>query len=217
MSDYPEFDIALFKKLHRVRGETVRWWRAQKCYCYFNAQGTHDPRHAECGGTGMLRIEQNISAYKALIRGVSEKEIFATPGVLHTGDVQITTLPDEIPCSTGDYILLPSRTLRETQPIKVSGTGSDALRWQAIAGIINIRGAAGLYVQGIDYELTGSDPLGHYYIHWLDGGNVPTAGTIVSVLYTHYPLYEIRTDVGAVRRVVGTGLPQKVIAEPKNP
>ena len=151
------------------------------------------------------------------MRGVEESDQSVANGLLKVGDVTISTLPDELPISTGDYVLLALRKLRETQTFAHTGS-TDRLRHYAVRSVIEIRDLDTIYVQGTDYALSTPAALQPCLIEWLEGGNQPALGATVAALYWRSPLYEIRTDVGIARREIhGVPLPQRVGGILKNP
>src|SRR5437868_6983068 len=97
------------RQIERTFGEPIRWWQAQRCACWDPATDTHDQTHFLCGGTGIVKVEQNVSRRKALISQVTMTQDYADIGTLRVGDLVASTWPEEIPLAENDLVIVPSR------------------------------------------------------------------------------------------------------------
>lgn len=212
----PEMHPQKYRELLSRRGESVRWWRASRCPCYNKQGGYQDTKCPLCGGKAVIYSEQlNISGYRAGMRGVSEHKEFLAQGVLLAGDVQITSMPDELAFGEGDIILLPTRRLRYSESMLRGTSDRERLKHWA-SDIVEVRDLSKTYTVGEDVQvLVGG--LDDYWLLWKEGGKSLETGTNYSVIYHHYPLYVVLPDVGVARRVIeGVPLPQRVFARVKN-
>lgn len=210
-SQWPEHDLSAYRELINERGESIRWWRGARCACYNAATGAHDTKCPVCGGTSVTLAEQDVSAYKAIVRSPGERTDFMQQGILLANDVVITTMPDEIPIGQNDIISLPVRAYRYSETITASGTTRDRLHLGPVVDMFEAKTLAARLTDA-GYE---NDDIEKGYVTWT---TPPNAGTIVSVTYHHTPLFVVLPDIGTVRRTIATGtLPQKVYARLKNP
>lgn len=215
MTGWPEFDLEQFREMHRERGEQIRWWKHSRCPCRSTANGTSDMNCPECHGTGNIYTEQTgIETYKALVRGVSENKQFASAGLLVMGDVQITTLPDELPLGEQDLILLPGRAIRLSQSMARSLHEFDRVNFW-IHQIDEIRDQNTIYAPG---SYTAQSTVDDYRILWNPGQPQPEPGAYYALTYHHNPLYVVLPDLGTARRLVtGGALPQRVNGRLRQP
>lgn len=213
MSTWPEHDLSAYRELIEERGEHIRWWRGSKCACYNPATGAHNTKCPVCGGSSVRYDEQDISAYKALVRSAGEHSEFVRQGLVLANDVSITTMPDEIQLGQRDIIMLAARSYRYSETIVRSDTNQDRLHIGPVSQLLEVRDLNTQWFEG-SVSFTNVD-FDKAYLTW---EQPPVAGHVISVTYYHSPVFVVMPDIGLVRRTVADGqLPQKVFARLKNP
>lgn len=219
----PELHPEKYRSLLQRRGEPIRWWRSERCPNYNPEIGGHTGGDcAVCKGRGRVYVEQTITGYKVSVRNVHAHKEFLRSGVLLVDDVQITSMPDEVPMGEGDLVALMVRSHRISESAVRGATDSDRVHHAPVASVDRIWDATREYVAGTDFEIvnawdTSSDQL-IASVHWLDGGQAPAEGNTYTITYRFCSVYQILPDIGVQRRVIeGVSLPQLVFARMRNP
>lgn len=207
-----EFDTERHREFITRRGEPVQWYRGAACPCADPLAGTNDRSCELCGGSGTIWTLQDTGDYRALVRQVEERKLYERYGQIVTGDITITTMPDEIPIAEGDKVGLPDRAFRHEEVLLASGADTDALKWIPAASLVSVRDAEQEYEVGVDVALTS----GGGSLNWL--ATPPLVGTRISAVYWWTPQYLVLPGMTMSRRVIdGVSMPQRILARLHNP
>jgi len=196
-----------YRDLIHNQGQAIEWYRGMVCPCTDRRSREQNPDCALCAGVGWYYQEMDVSAFKALVTGVSPFVEYAAFGEIMSGDCIVSTMPDEIPIDAPDKVVAPTdRKVRHSEVVVRSQSGdTDALWGQNVTEVIYLRDLTTVYAEIEDFLLDGDQ------IDWSPSGSTPTAGTQYTVLYQFQPTtYKCLGSLPTRRRAVaGTLLPQR--------
>ncbi len=98
------FDPELFRAMiyGQVGSQRLRWWRAVIDPTFDRPSGM---QNAPAGHEKWLREEQDIAQFCALIQGTQHAWRYLPQGEFETGDLLVTTMPDEIYLGDHDWVV----------------------------------------------------------------------------------------------------------------
>jgi len=82
--------------------ERLRWWRAVPDPTFAPSSAS---AQTNAGGKKWLHIEQPVGPFRALVGGTRIVARYVPQGEYLSGDITLTTMPDELPLSSHDYIV----------------------------------------------------------------------------------------------------------------
>ena len=164
------------------QGETVRWFQGLPT-------STYDPKTNYVGTPGTT--VQHGNYYREPKAGTTLKAIIATVrrsinspefGWIQVGELTCTTMPDAIPITDGDYLVLTGREQVAKERLTV---GADTLSQPYPAAVLQVSDDSRVYVATTDYTVN----LTTGVISWTHGGHAPAANAPYAVAYQYHPLY----------------------------
>ena len=189
-------------RLERL-GEQIRWLRRLPCPCTNPETREAERDCTRCGGSRYMHEERAITAYRALVTNQMPRELIGQLGQFQIGDVLCQTMPDEIPLSQFDVVIVPGR-IEEDAALLVKGS-SEALPAWPVVELIVVSDGATEYEVGTDGELAADEKT----ISWI--GAEPDEGATYSVRYRYAPTYDVLEMLPHRRKLVGdVRLPQAV-------
>jgi hypothetical protein len=202
-ADGLEFDPEVWRDRLDRRGETIRWLMRMTCPCVDPATQRATKACPRCGGTKWLFVEKTVTGYRAHITEQAPQWAFTGTGQYQMGDIFCQTMPDEIPLSHLDVVILTTRYEEDTAVLK-RGTNDRLNRWPCTE-LVAVTTVATAYVPDTDCELSADGRT----ITWLTTG--PATGTQYTVRFRYEPTYDVLPQLPHRRKQVdGVRLPQAV-------
>lgn len=205
------FDAGRYRRQNQTRGVVLRWWRALPCECVDPRSGEADAECTLCEADGRRYVEQfPISAFdgqpsRALVYQTQVEQQDAEWGPIKVGSTAISVMPDEMPITRLDRVVVPS--LREARCDTVTrGAGADdALPFAPVAAVSRVE-QNGVAFAATAWSLTLGNTL-----HWT-GIARPAPGTRVTVFCEVNPVF-VALDAGGHPRPSGSGgpLPRELV------
>ncbi len=112
MPDYPfyilEEPVEEFRSLvyGHPNSTRIRWWKATRDPNYDRTKGRSSLTQTLTGGDNWRRDEQPVADFRALVQGAEVVKRYMEAGALLSGDLVITTLPEELPLGDHDWIVV---------------------------------------------------------------------------------------------------------------
>jgi hypothetical protein len=193
---------ASFRLALRLHGEQVRWLKAMPC-SHVNAALNYDEGGScpDCEHGFRYREMTLPSGARALVQTVRRAQAHPDIGIFMQGSLQVTVMPDEIPLSQFDKLVLTEREQQARERVVRGAGGSDALAHPYPARVVEVSDDETVYQAGADYAF--DDEKG--VITWIEGGKAPQAGATYSCLYMYHPVYWFVTGEITVPRPAETG------------
>lgn len=191
------------RKLDRSSGETIRYWQAQRCACWDPVRQKGDKSHALCGGTGVYRVERDVSKFRVIIANVSTSRAFVDIGAMQSGDLLGSAWPDEIPLAPDDRIAVLTREA-SGQALLTRGAGASDVLPVEMTPLVRIENVAGR-----DGDVTTGWSQDGDAIAWTGGVGV---GQQYSVRFVYLPTWQV-VNAGTATRVPdlsGARMPRRV-------
>jgi hypothetical protein len=208
-------NIEAYRIHMRQLGETVRWFKCLPSYdAGFITSST--------ATAGFRWAEATVSAaVRVLVR--EQREEFQHPefGLIHVGDMIMTTMADEIRVAFQDQFVFPQRLATEREAVTRAASGDDSLVHPYPVSLLAVSDANRSYVVGTaaagDCYLT----VGGAVAWRVGAAHKPTAGNVYTVEYSYNPLYWYMSGKERAPRPVpldATALtPQQVVLSKKLP
>lgn len=167
------------------QGERVEWWQALPCDCRDPGDPTYgDERSCDkCERGYVYRLQKLPAGAKALIVRQRREYLHSEVGMIRVGDLTITTMPDEIPVSDFDKIVLLDRAATKKEILRRGATASDALGEAHPVAVQTVADGSQVYVEGEDWRFDAEAGA----VVWIEGGDEPEA--VFTAVYTHAPEY----------------------------
>jgi len=195
----------------------VDYYQGVLCSCRLDNNGQPDP---DCGCIAGFRYKDPVT-YRLLRTSVYYKELPAEAGLIYQGGCQFTidriavepnaqggyevvddTLSIFDTIGFGDVLVVKNRTRRDRDILR---RGIRDSIWSFdVQEIISISQRATFYVEGIDFNLNGTD------IEWVTGKG-PANGEAYTVEYLCKQQYVVWDDLAKDRGVEAVILPKKIL------
>ena len=181
-------DAEEFRDLLHDEGEALLWLRARPHTCLNPAENVST---RDCTCDNGYVYDATITGV-GVIQGVKREYMDPQFGLVRVGDCRMLTMPDEIPASEMDKIVLGDRVEPQKEIVKRGATARDGLRNPYCVDLLNVYDATGDYVVGTDCVLDNNG------VKWLQ--NAPAAGVNYGVRYEAKPLfYVLGIEIGIPR------------------
>ncbi len=202
----------VWRQAIRLSGEQVKWLKAMPCDCYDPASNYDHQRGCGHCLMGYLYREQTLPAgVQALVQQVKRSFLHPELGWVQEGQLQVTTMPEEIALGPLDRLVLLQREMEARERLVRGGTApdtegglytfagsyaaggapgalphaQDTVAHPYLVRIAEVSDSARVYVPRDDYN---ADPVAGTVV-WLEGGQAPAPGAVYAVLYYYRPVY----------------------------
>ena len=173
-----------FRAAIALQGERVRWLEAIPCECLDQRDpGYGDHRGCDKCQYGYRYTERSLSGdERALITAVRRELMTPDFGIVRIGDLQCTTMPDELGFGDWDRLVLIEREATAKERVR---KGTDLLAQEYPARLVSVQTSTTQYVEGTDYRLDAEQRK----VVWIPGGAAPAEDTVYAVHYAYHPVY----------------------------
>lgn len=166
-------------------GERIAWWRASPCSCYDPATNYDGQAGCDLCEHGYIYRQQKADEQlRGIVEQVRREHIHPDFGVVQVGDLLLMTMPDEVPVSTWDKIVLLDREYEDWDRLVKGSRDSITNPGDYVGKVREVSDSGKVYGEGEDWEFTSPDT-----ITWLDGGSAPSAGVVYAVLFVRRPTF----------------------------
>jgi len=199
-----------FVQLIATMGESVRWFKCLPTY-----DGTHI---SSTSATAGRRWAETLLPARVKVLAREQKDEFEHPdfGLVHVGDLILTTLPDEITVGFQDIFVFPLRTDIAREAV-TRGAGADALVQSYPVRLVAVSDATRAYTLGT----TGDCYLdANNEIAWTVAGEHPAEDAVYTAEYTYNQVYWYMSGKERAPRPIpflGGTTPQQVVLTKKLP